>query len=65
MDYCGVKDAGANFANQLKKKLDEFPKYTVVQLSLSMTGGTEKHYEHEVAAGRYDANLAVISRSKS
>ena len=55
-----MKNAGANFANQLKKKLDKFPKYTVVQLGLSMTGGAEKPYEHEVAAGKYDANLSEL-----
>jgi hypothetical protein len=65
MDYCGVKNAGTNFANNLKKKLDEFPKYTVVQMGLSMTrdGKPEEHYEHDVAEGNYDEDLAVLLNS--
>jgi len=62
MDYCGVKTAGARFAEELKNKLAEFPKYTVVQLGLSMTtdGKPDEHYEGEVAEGRYDENLTVF-----
>ena len=63
MDYCGgVKGAGAWYADNLKKKLGEFPKYTAVQLGLSMTrdGKPEEHYEQDVAAGKYDTNLAAL-----
>jgi Glycosyl hydrolase family 26 len=59
MDYSGVKNDGAKFAEALKKKLGTFPKYTVVQLGLTMTrdGKPDEHYEHNVAAGIYDKNL--------
>jgi len=59
MDYCGARGTNGGFAYGLKKKLDVFPKYTAVQLGLSMTtdGKPDQHYEHEVAAGKYDENL--------
>ena len=65
MDYCGVREDGAAFADNLKKKLAVFPKYTVVQLGLSMTrdGKPEEHYEHEVAAGKYDVQLIELLKS--
>jgi len=65
MDYCGVNGDGARFAKSLKKKLREFPNYTVVQLGLSMTrdGKPEEHYEHDVAAGKYDKRLMVLLAS--
>jgi len=62
MDYCGVKGAGKGFAEGVKKKLSVFPKYTAVQLGLSMTtdGKPEEHYEHDVAAGKYDKQLVAL-----
>ena len=65
MDYCRVNNAGTWCADSLKKKLRKFPKYTVVQLGLSMTedGKPEKHYEHEVAAGKHDTNLTILLNS--
>ena len=65
MDYCGVNGDGALFANNLKKKLRGFPRFTAVQLGLCMThdGKPEEHYEHDVAAGKYDTNLVVLLTS--
>lgn len=62
MDYCDVRGDGALYAGKLKVKLQAFPKYTAVQLGLSMTcdGMPWEHYEHDVAAGIYDRCLLVL-----
>jgi len=65
MDYYWAENDGTLFTDKLKKKLCHFPKYTVVQLGLSMThdGKPEEHYEQDVAAGTYDENLTVLFSS--
>jgi arylsulfatase A-like enzyme len=62
MDYVGAREAGRWFSDRLSKKLDAFPHRTMVQLGLAMTvdDRPENRYEHEVAAGKYDANLKEL-----
>ena len=62
MDYCSANKAPGKYAENLKRKLAELNNFTAVQLGLSMgsDGKPELHYEQDVAAGKYDDNLAAL-----
>jgi len=60
MSYCGLKRYTLDFYARLRHELDSYEPHCVIpQIGLAMThdGKPEGHYEHEVAAGRYDAQL--------
>ena len=67
MSYLGLRGGDpAGFFARLKTRLDAYPSGTflIPQIGLSMTkdGAPEQHYEHEVAAGKYDAQIEALCR---
>jgi hypothetical protein len=65
MWYWGVKNDPEKWLGRLRTELTEFSTLRPVpQIGVSMThdGSPEKHYEHDVLAGTYDAHLVQFAR---
>jgi hypothetical protein len=62
MDYCPPTKDTRSFVRQLREKLADFPAFTGLQLGVGMTkdGDPECHFEHEVAAGKYDDKFTTL-----
>ncbi len=66
MAYKGLK--GMNSSDEfagLRSSLKSFPAYVIPQIGVAMThdGEPEKHYEHQVAAGDFDAEIQNLVNS--
>jgi hypothetical protein len=65
MLYAGLKSDPTPHLERERKRIEEYSdEYLLPQIGLSMTrdGKPEQHYEHEVAAGKYDENIEALCR---
>lgn len=62
MAYCGLRRCRLEHFAGFKQELDAYAPQMILQLGLSMTkdGSPERHYEHAVAAGEHDEDIAVL-----
>lgn len=63
MTYWPLNMVSTYFGNQLQTALDSYTgDYLIPQIGLTMTadGHPEKHYEQDVAAGKYDAEIEML-----
>jgi len=67
MTYVDLRDDLSAYFQSLDQELDQYLPWSVVpQIGLIMTGGAdtdhhpEQHYEHDVAAGRYDDQIETF-----
>lgn len=64
MYYIGLAALTENWYIDLKEKLNDYPDYFLIpQIGLSMTedGTPSGHYEHEVAAGKYEEQIHYLT----
>ncbi len=63
MTYCGLNRISQAWFMRLAATLDRYPgTMPQIGLSLGRDGRPEEHYEHRVAAGEFDEQIAVLCR---
>jgi hypothetical protein len=67
MTYIGLRNDVSKYFARLSENLSGYDAHLVPQIGLSMThdGEPEKHYEHDVADGKYDAAIETFCRGLS
>ncbi len=63
MTYVGLKGDVSGYFTKLRAQLHEYKDtFLLPQIGLSMTtdGSPERHYEHEVAEGKYDDKIEIL-----
>jgi hypothetical protein len=64
MTYCGCDGDLRAYFRKLRQELDACDGFLIPQIGFAMThdGSPQKHYEHRVAAGEFDAQIEVFCR---
>lgn len=64
MTYVALKADQRGYFERLQRELGKYPVFLVPQIGLGMTRGgkPELHYEHEVAEGKWDANIDAFCK---